>query len=173
MLPAFILHGEEEVVQLKISELMSKQVLSVSKGSNLEEVINFLSRHNISGVPVVDEENKMVGIISEKDIINFSREKDVLPFTRQSGWIAGDMSVTDMMSLEKSSEILGNTRVEEVMTRDVVTVHRDSQISELAAIMKQKNINRIPVIDDTGQLVGIITRADLVNYLADKEKYLR
>lgn len=158
---------------MSVREIMTTEVISVTRDTTLEGVMDLLSRHKFSGVPVTDQDKKVIGMLSEKDIVNFAEREKVMPFTMLSGWISPNVQLNDIASLRKGMELLSKTAVEKVMTRDVVTVNEDTPVTEAARIMNNKEINRLPVVNDNGRLVGIITRADLVKYLADKEKYLR
>jgi CBS domain-containing protein len=153
----------------KASSVMNTSVISISSEALLENVVKVLADKKISGLPVVDADNKLVGIITETDIVKFATKLHVVPVIGTSGWISPHMDVSDMNKFKKGFELLGNTKVKKVMSKKPVTVTEDININEIARLMKKKNINRIPVMDKEGRIAGIIARADLVNFLAERE----
>ncbi len=153
--------------------IMSTGVVTIDENATLEDVINLLDRHKISGVPVLNLKNVLIGIISEKDIVAFSKQEKIIPFTRLTGFARQNPELRDVAVLRKSMELLSQTPVHKVMTTDVISAREDTLIAELAQIMNRYRINRIPVTDADDQLKGIVTRADVVKFLADKEQNLR
>ncbi|MBS3947498.1 MAG: CBS domain-containing protein [Dethiobacter sp.] len=149
--------------------VMKTDVITVGPEATLEEVIKVLANNRISGLPVVDSEKKVVGVITEKDIVDYAGSLHVVPRIRTSGWISPHIDVSDIATVKKGYEMLAAVKVKKVMSDKPVTVGKGTNITEVARLMKKKNVNRIPVVDGEGKLVGIIARADLVNYLAEKE----
>jgi len=141
--------------QLTVHDIMHDRVFYTTPDATLKDVANILYRHGVSGLPVVDDEHRVIGIISEKHLIraalpdyetlieNMSFNPDVEPFDEL---------------LKKEDEI----KVSEIMTRKVVTCTEDTPIVEVAAMMIFKNIRRVPVVKDD-RLVGMILRSDIVN----------
>jgi CBS domain-containing protein len=146
---------------------MTAPVISVTEDQTLKDLTELLAKHKFSGVPVVDANNTVVGIISNTDIVCYSQQVNVIPFTDLSGWISPHTDIADMASLRQGIDLLGKTRVSQVMTKKVHTVVEDSTAEEIARLMCRRNINRVPVVDRQGKLVGIVTRADLVKNMAD------
>jgi len=152
---------------MKIKEIMTKKVITVSPEDNILKVLKILSRNSISGVPVL-ENDKLVGIVTESDIIakldsriqkiHFASSPDFLLIMAGIG--------SGMDEIEREMKIMKKFRVEDFMKRDVFTAHPDDSVTEAARIMHKKKVNRIPVLDSKGKLVGIIARQDLVNALA-------
>lgn len=153
--------------------IMSAEVIAISENNTLEDAINLLSKHMISGAPVLNRDNAVVGIISEKDIASFSEQEKVIPFTMLAGFARQNPEFRDIAVLRKSMDLLARTPVQKVMTANVITAQEDTSIAELAQTMNRHRINRIPVVDTGGRLKGIVTRNDLVKFLADREQHLR
>lgn len=149
--------------------VMKADVITVSPEATLEEVIKVLENNRISGLPVVDSEKKVVGVITEKDIVDYAGSLHVVPRIKTSSWISPHIDVSDIATVKKGYEMLASVKVKKVMSDRPVTVGKGTNITEVARLMKKKNVNRVPVVDGEGKLVGIIARADLVNYLAEKE----
>ncbi len=151
----------------KASNIMNTSVVSIGPRATLGEVVEILADNKISGLPVVDPEGKLVGVITETDIVDFATKLHVVPLIGTSGWISPYVDVTEMTKFKKGFTLLAKTKVEKVMSKRPVTVAEDVQIHEVALLMKKKDVNRILVVDKEGKVVGIIARADLVNFLAE------
>ncbi len=149
------------------SDIMTSPVISVHPDDTLKKVIQLFARHNISGAPVVNENNELVGIITERDIIDFSGKSHVVSLLDTSGWISPHTATEDIASLKEGFELIASVRVKSQMSKKVYTVQPGTTGQEVARIMKKRKIDRVPVVDEKGHLLGIITRSNLVNKLAD------
>jgi CBS domain-containing protein len=152
---------------LKVREVMTKTVTTVTPDTLVKDAAAILALRNISGVPVVDGE-KIVGIFSEADVLKSIKttKKDmrlIYPSISSLG-IAFQEEVTQREIIEAYEEI-GRKPVKEIMSTRVVTVAPDLPINEVIVQMVQKSINRLPVVDKN-VLVGIITRGDVIRGLA-------
>jgi len=147
-------------------DIMNSPVVSIGGGRTLQETIELLAEHRISGMPVTDAEDKVLGIISDTDIIRYSQTINIVPKTNLSGWISPYADVSELTSMQKGMDNLRHTTVGEVMTKKVYTVTEDANVNDVAQLMSRRKINRVPVVDRSGKLVGIITRADMVHCLA-------
>lgn len=151
------------------ADIMSYPVISIGAGATLEEVVKILADNNISGLPVTDAENKVIGVITEKDIIEHSGKLHVIPLISSSGWISPYADISAATSFKKGIELLASVKVEQIMSTKVTTIKADTPLSKVAGIMKNRNINRIPVVDKEGKITGIITRANLISCLAERK----
>ncbi|HOQ09180.1 MAG TPA: CBS domain-containing protein [Syntrophomonadaceae bacterium] len=145
-------------------DIMTREVITVKPKDRVDEVARLLVDHKISGIPVVDEENHVVGIITEKDLIVKASELRV-PFyiTLFDSIIFLENPIRFNNDLKKYTAV----NVEDAMTKQVVTVEEDTEVSEVAKIMQNKRINRVPVVRN-GKLVGIITRNDVLKSLVKR-----
>ncbi len=150
----------------KAKDIMSAPAISISGEKTLQEAIEMLAEKRISGFPVVDNLGKIIGIISDTDIIRYSQKLNIVPHTSLSGWISPYADIGDLASMKKGYDLFGKTTVKEVMTKKVYSVHEDADAPDVAKLMSRRNINRIPVVDNDGKLVGIVTRADMVQCMA-------
>jgi len=133
---------------MRVGELMTKDVMTVEPGTTLKDVAALLSSRRISGVPVVDRQGGVVGVVSEADIV----EKE-----------AGGIRVGLFRRLLARRRPQRPARTAgEAMTAPPVTVRPECETAEAARLMIERGVNRLPVIDAEGRLVGIATRADLV-----------
>ena len=152
----------------KAFDIMTTQVIRVHPDDKLEDVIKILIKNKISGLPVLDDENKVVGIISDRDLLKYSEKlnEDVNLFDF-STWLLPHKNVPKS-SQNKNSEFL-QTKVEDIMSKNIVSANENASWHDIIVLMKEYKINRIPIIDAQYQLKGIVTRTDLLNYLAEKE----
>ena len=149
------------------SDIMTSPAISVNPADTLKEVIRLFARHSISGAPVVNEKNELVGIITERDIIDFSGKSHVVSLLDTSGWISPHTETGDIARLKEGFELIASVRVRSQMSKKVYTVQPNTPGQEVARIMKKRKIDRVPVVDEQGKLLGIITRSNLVNKLAE------
>lgn len=150
----------------KAKEIMSAPAISVNENQTLQEVLELLAKHRFSGAPVVDAENRVIGVISDTDIIRYSHQINVIPLSNLSGWISPYADISDLASIRKGYELLTKTKTSQIMTKKVYTVNEDAEANEVAQLMNRRKINRVPVVNSEGKLVGIITRADMVQCMA-------
>lgn len=141
---------------MKVEDVMIRNVKSVLPDIPVGKAWVLLVENEISGLPVIDKENKLVGMFTEKDIIKY-----VLP-----GYIekVGTFIYKDDPKVikNKAKELFCERKVSDVMRREVVTIGPDASLSEVARIILIERIRRIPVVDKEGKVVGIIARGDIV-----------
>lgn len=138
-----------------IGEVMTKDVLTVDPETPLKDVARLLVDRRISGVPVVDSTGAVVGVVSEADLlIKEAGEGGITP--RRLGWLLGEGHDAG----ERRSKIAA-VDAGHAMTRPAVTGSPDMPAATAAALMTERHVNRLPVVQD-GRLVGIVTRADLI-----------
>lgn len=143
------------ILMKTVRDVMTKVVVTVRRGTPLKEVARLLIEHQISGVPVVDVDGSVLGVVSEADLLIKEQGADAIRH-RPLARILGESRET-RAQLAK----LGAVTAAEAMTAPPVTITSGRSLHEAAAIMTGRNVNRLPVVE-SGQLVGIVTRADLV-----------
>jgi CBS domain-containing protein len=139
---------------MKVSDLMQRDVWTTSPEESLKDVARMLVENRISGMPVCDPDGKVVGVISEGDILFKERgrpEQRAAPL----GWLLEGGSRTDIK--KATARVVGDA-----MTKPAVTIRPSSSATEAARLMLEHSVNRLPVVMQDGRLVGIVTRADLV-----------
>lgn len=146
-------------------DIMTKDVLTVRPSEKVEKVARILVENKISGIPVVDEQNHVVGIITEKDLMIKASELRV-PFylTLFDSIIFLENPIRFNNDLKKYTA----TYVQEAMTEKVIIVPEDTPVSEVVAIMQKRRINRVPVIRND-KLVGIVTRNDILKAMVERD----
>lgn len=152
-----------EVGSLKVGDFMVKEVVAVSVGTPISETAHILAQHSISGVPVLDEDGRIVGIVSEKDIVaSIIMEEDASEMLEPELY---DLLARNDMELEKERVRGRFTVVDEIMTRNPITVTEEMPLVEAARIMAEKRIHRLPVLRGE-RLVGIITAYDIIRAIS-------
>ncbi|HEX6129156.1 MAG TPA: CBS domain-containing protein [Candidatus Limnocylindria bacterium] len=142
---------------MKVRDVMTTRVVSVTPETPLKEVARLLADNGISGVPVIGESGDVLGVVSEADFLLKEQEQDV-PTGRRSllSWLFEGID-----GQRDRQDKLHATTAGEAMTSPAVVIGPGHEAREAAAIMTRGRINRLPVVED-GELVGIVTRADLV-----------
>jgi CBS domain-containing protein len=144
-----------------VSDIMTKDVISVHKDTQLTEAAGILAKFRIHGLPVVDNANKVVGIITESDFFTKDSSNIYLPtfldFVRN-----GD--VNSPRNLD-SQEIEKKTKIKDIMTERCLTIQPGTTIEKLITIFKENNFNSVPVTNEQGILVGIVTIMDVIKLL--------
>ncbi len=156
------------------SKIMTIDVKSIRFDATLDEAVKILAENKISGLPVVDRYNKLIGIITETDIVNQLNKLHVgslqlLSILRTLSRFFPLSDISKNTFFKRGFELLSNTRVESVMLKKVCTAKAETSGLEIAGIMKRESINRIPIVDDEGKLIGIVTRSDLINHLVENQ----
>lgn len=151
---------------ISVQDAMQKEVITVRRVDKIEDAAKILREKKISGAPVVDEDNKMMGIVSEGDIMRLLEFHSpnlnlILPSPLDLIELPIRMkSEYDEISagLKKASLML----VQEIMTRKVIKISPEKSISDAAELMDSHKVKRLPVVDEKGDMVGIITRGDII-----------
>jgi len=144
---------------MKASDVMSRNILSVGRDATIAEAIRLMLDNQISGLPVIDAAGRLVGILTEGDLLRRSETGTErhrprwLEILMGPGRLAGEYVRTH------------GRKVEEIMTRDLVSVTPDTPLDEIVALMERRRIKRVPVLDGDVP-VGIVSRADLLRALA-------
>ncbi|MCF8008361.1 MAG: CBS domain-containing protein [Halanaerobiales bacterium] len=150
---------------MTVKEIMTTDVITVDPDTSVKKAANIMSKNSISGLPVI-KEDKLVGIITENDLIIKDKK---LHFPEYINVLGGIIYLESYKKFKEEFKKFVAIKVKELMTENVITVKPETNIKEVANIMYQKDINRIPVIDDTGELIGIVTRGNIVKHIASEE----
>ncbi|PKM77349.1 MAG: hypothetical protein CVU90_07820 [Firmicutes bacterium HGW-Firmicutes-15] len=145
--------------------IMTKDVITVRPDEKVEKVAQMLVENRISGIPVVDENHHVLGIVSEKDLMIRASELKV-PFylTLFDSIIFLENPIRFNNNLKKYTAL----QVKDAMTTKVIVVEEDAPVSEVVDIMQKHEINRVPVVRH-GKLIGIITRNDILKSLVERD----
>jgi CBS domain-containing membrane protein len=139
---------------VRAKDVMTKDVVFIRKDTSLEEVADLLNLHLISGVPVIDDDKRVVGVISEKDFLFQMGAQEKRTFM---GVVAHCLKSKSCVAITMRKQ-----KAEDIMTSPAITVSENTPIFEIANTFTEKNINRTPVVDQSNKLAGIVTRTDIV-----------
>jgi CBS domain-containing protein len=147
------------------SNVMVSKVITVAENAPILEVLQHFITHRISGVPVVNSANEVVGFISDGDILkNIGHHK---PITFDAISVAYSGIWYDQKDIDDKVKDLLQRNVMEIATHKVITVDVDTEIGDVAEILGQKKIKKVPVLQN-GKLVGIISRGDLLRFVGSR-----
>ncbi len=147
-------YAVERIAQSLIAkDAMTVKVISVTSTTSLKETAATMATHGISGVPVIDDRETVVGVISEKDFLSHMGKNKTHSIMHV---IAKCLSSKGCVATS-----MRDGHAKDIMTTPAHTVLETTPIFEIASIFAEKNINRVPVLDENGHLVGIVTRADI------------
>ncbi|MFB6689243.1 CBS domain-containing protein [Streptomyces virginiae] len=130
-----------------VSDVMTHTAVAIGREASYKEIVELMDQWKVSAVPVLEGEGRVVGVVSEADLLpkeEFRRDDPVLPD-----------------QLEEASKA-GGVLAEELMSSPAVTVHPDATLAEAARIMARKRVKRLPVVNDVGMLEGVVSRSDLL-----------
>lgn len=142
---------------MRVKDVMTREVASVRPETSLKEVATLLAERGVSGLPVVDEEGRVLGVVSESDFLLKERGQAVPPGHERARLYQHDPA-------ELEAKLAART-AGEAMTSPAITTHPARSLAEAATLMVERGVNRLPVLEG-GKLVGILARADLVRAFA-------
>lgn len=152
-------HAQERLaLKIPVSDVMTKDVVTVNKDVNIDEVARVLSENKISGVPVIDEGNHVIGVVTERDVLYIAGMRKHHTFKDILRHVLGEP-----VPRRKNRDT--EDTVEETMNSPAITTNPDADIKEVALILNERRIKRLPVVDNKNKLIGIISRADIVRCL--------
>jgi len=147
---------ERRMPKITVRRTMTMEVVSVKAGTDIRVAADLLTRHRISGMPVVDDEDHVIGVIGEADILAMAGLKREHGFKDILRHMLGEP-----VPVRKR---VGNT-VGEVMSSPPITARPDDDIKDVATILDERRIKRLPVVDGQGKLIGVISRADIIRIM--------
>ena len=144
---------------MRVKDVMTKAVLGVRPGASVAKAVDLMVSSHVSGLPVIEEDGTLVGLISEADLI---RRVEIGTQGKPATWLS---CLVHPGRLAEDYARTHARRVEEVMTREVATVGPEALLEQAASLMEERGVRRLPVVSD-GKVVGIVARADFVRALA-------
>lgn len=147
-------------------DIMTKEVITVTTDVTIEGLARILTKHDISGAPVVDEEGKLIGIVTESDLIKMEQRLHIPTVINIFDAV---IYLGSSKKFEEDIKRMAATTVGDIFRKDAVTITESATIEEIATIMTEKNIHHLPVIKK-GKLVGIVGKKDIVKAIAKGER---
>jgi CBS-domain-containing membrane protein len=147
-------HGSPHIV----SDVMTHTVAAVGRGADFKQIVQLMEQWKVSALPVLEGENRVVGVVSEADLLHKEEYRDSDPdrFTQ----------LRRLSDLGKAGAVTAG----ELMTSPALTVQANATLAQAARIMAHAKVKRLPVVDDTGRLEGLVSRSDLLKvFLRDDE----
>jgi CBS domain-containing protein len=153
------------VAELMVRDIMQSEVISVGPDTTVRDLAALLAEHRISGMPVVDKDGQVVGMVSEADVI--MQDADFhFPYYIQ--FLESVIYLQSLSRFEERYRKAFGTKVSDVMSKRVISIAPDGSIHAAATLMSDHKVNRLPVVQE-GRLVGIVTRGDIVRAIAEQK----
>lgn len=150
------------MADITASDIMETDVITIREDASVQQLAEMLAERKISGVPVIDDDRRIVGVVSEGDLVALDAD---IHFPHYIQFLDSVIFLESMKKFEERLRKTAATRVDQIMTTDVVTVQKDAPLHEVATLMTERQVNRLPVVDGD-VLVGIITRANVVKAMS-------
>ena len=148
---------------MKVRDIMTTDVVSAKRGTPVNELAKLMGARDISGVPVLDDDDAVVGIVTELDMIVRNTRLDMPRFIQILD--LGRIPLERRSDYEHRMQHMLGTRAEDLMSEEVVTIGPDDSVEDLAELMVKRRVNPVPVVEN-GKLVGIVSRADIIDMMA-------
>jgi CBS domain-containing protein len=147
-------------VHATVGEVMTRRVVAATENAGFKQIVAMMRGNRVSALPVVDSQNRVIGVVSEADLL--LKQAAASPQRASWRWL--------LPSTERKAEAV---LAKDLMTRPAVTIGRDATMSEAAALMSARRVKRLPVVDCTGHLVGVISRVDVLSVFGREDSEIR
>ena len=146
----------------KAKDIMTTKVITTRESMSVKELAQLLFEHRISGVPVYDEKNKVIGVVTESDLIDRNKK---LHIPTAVAILDAFVFLENPDKLEKDIKKMAATKVGDICSRKLVSVRPDTPLDEVATLMAEQKVHTLPVLDGE-QLVGVIGKSDIIRTIA-------
>ena len=147
---------------MRVRDIMTTEIVAVRPEASVNDIARLMCEHNVSGVPVVDEAGKIVGVITELDMIVRNTRLELPAFIQI---LDGRIMLETPGHYEKRLRHMLGTRAEDIMTREVVSIGPDAEVEDVATLMVKRRVNPVPIIEND-TLVGIVSRSDIIRMMS-------
>lgn len=149
---------------MNAKDIMNKQVITVKEDMSIKALADLFVKKNIGGAPVVDADGKLIGMVTEGDLVSQDAQVHFPTYVHLlDGFFYFPSTVA---RFEKDFKHALGRVVKDVMTTDVFTAHEDASIEDMATWMVDKDISRLPILDKDGKLIGMVTKHDVVRAIS-------
>ena len=156
-------HALKRLMQsVKARDIMTKKVVYVYKQTPSREVAEVMAKNSVSGIPVIDDGEQVVGIISENDFLSRMGKKEIKSFMNIIALCLGDKGCVAMP--------IRNQNAEDIMTSPVITANEETPVFDIVNLFADKKINRVPILSQDKKLVGIVSREDALQTIIPRIK---
>jgi len=142
-------------------DIMSREVLTVQPETSVSELARLLNTHNINGVPVVDSDNNLLGVVTENDLV-YQKKKVHIPTVINI--LDSFIYLESQSKMKEEMEKITGATVEQIYSKNVKTITPETTIDEIATMMAEQNIHTIPVVENN-TLIGVIGKGDIIRTL--------
>ncbi|MGQ9689137.1 MAG: CBS domain-containing protein [Desulfobaccales bacterium] len=147
---------------LTARDLMTREVITISPEASIEDLAKLLAEHRISGVPVLDSDGLLVGVVTQSDLVQRSRDLELPPALNN---LDLHLFLETPARFQKRLEKLLGDRVRDIMSTPPLTIAPDTPVKDIARLMTTKKVHTLPVVE-AGKLVGIVGKLDLIRGVA-------
>jgi CBS domain-containing protein len=149
-------------MQKTAKDIMTKTIITVEKNTPISELSELFVEYNINGIPVVDDEEKVIGIVTQGDLIEQNKNLHIPTVITLFDAV---LFLDSEKKFETDVKKLTGNKVADIYSPDAVTVSADAELGDIATVMAEKNVHTLPVMED-GKLVGVIGKLDLIRGMA-------
>lgn len=141
---------------MKAKDLMIKDVISLNENATVKTLLEVLMEHKIGGLPLVDQDNRLLGIVSDGDVLRYLNPKAFVSYY-----------VTYIEELDETLRIKSESPVKAIMKKKVVSVCEDDELEDVLKILAHHHFKKIPVVNEKREVVGVISRGDMIRKLGE------
>ena len=149
-------------ISAKADEMMARDVVTTTPEASLREALDLMAENHVSGLPVLDRKDRCVGVVSASDILAIEQEHASHDDESLGSYFDADSHRWEHVRLAHDDERLEDVAVEDVMTRELVSVRPHAPMSEVARVMLENEVHRVLVVDHAQFLHGIVSALDFV-----------
>ncbi|MBN2087039.1 CBS domain-containing protein [Candidatus Peregrinibacteria bacterium] len=146
-----------------VKSFMTKKVIAVKESESIKKLFKLMDKHDILGVPVINDKKEIIGIVTESDLINHFT---TLKSPRGINLLGSIVYLDDINKFNENLKDHCAETVKDIMTKGVKTANTDTTLLEAINLMSKNKITRLPVVNKSKKLIGIITRSDIVHQIA-------
>jgi CBS domain-containing protein len=147
---------------LKAKDIMTRDVITVTLSTTIEELARILMQNKVSGAPVVNNEGELTGIVTENDLISQNKRLHIPTIVRL---FDAFIMLGSTSKIEKEIKKMAAVTVDDICTKEVITVAEDTPVEDIATVMSEKKVHLIPVVEGK-KVKGIIGKIDLIKGLS-------
>ena len=141
---------------MKAKDFMIKDVISLNENASIRTLLEVLMEHKIGGLPLVDQNNKLLGIVSDGDILRYMNPKAFISYY-----------ITYIEELDETLKSKSESPVKAIMTKKVISVREDDELEDILKLLANHHFKKIPVVNENREVVGVISRGDMIRKLGE------
>lgn len=147
-------------------DIMTSEVITAPTSMSVRELARILFEKKISGVPVLEKNGKLIGVVTESDLIDRAKKVHI---PTVMALFDSFVFLENPDRLEEDLKKMSAATVGDICSRKLVTVQADTRLDEVATIMAEKNVHTLPVLDEKGNIAGVIGKSDIIRTIAQEK----